>query len=80
MSSAAETAISVPPVVLPTAKVAAKDSAPDGLLSTYVLIASVLAMFVFEAPAKVVLVITLVPDIAPSITKAVKAPSEVMFG
>ena len=39
--------------MLPTSNVAANDSAPDGLLSTYVLIARVLAMFVLEAPASV---------------------------
>ena len=37
-------------------------------------------MFVLEAPASVVLVITFVPDIAPFITKPVKLPSDVTLG
>ena len=80
MSSPADTAISLPFVILPISNVAASDSAPDGLLSTYVLIARVLAMFVLEAPASVVLVITFVPETAPFITKLVKLPRDVMFG
>ena len=80
ISSAAEIAISVPLVVLPISSVAANDSAPDGLLSTYVLIARVLAIFVLEAPTSVVLVMTFVPDIAPFITKPVKLPRDVTFG
>ena len=80
MSSPAEIAISVPPVVLPLANTSCNVSYNPTLLSTYVLIANVLTTLSFAAFAKLELVIKLVPDIGPSITKAVKAPSDVMFG
>ena len=80
MSSPAETATSVPPVVLPFASTSARVSNKPIWSSTYVFIANVLATLLSSAPAKTVLVIKLVPDIGPSITKAVKLPRLVIFG